>query len=278
MTTPRVINEISHDTRATLQHVFARGGYKEIVRDGVGVITSIIIWVDNTRTQKIRETLLTRVLGKLSNVTKKHYDKDGNLTEVFTQDLDRNAQGKLTDVRLAGTIYPTGIGGQPISGAGSIQILAGGVSLGQVTGINFQDAGVSVAAGVAAVSTGGGAVSTFTGLCLSTLAVGDLVYAAGASRTVALADPAVSGKTPVIGIVTAKPTPTTCTIQVAGVVAGFSGLTPGYQLFLGRDGRPTMSPPTPAVGETITYQSIGVAIDSASILFTPSLSVTKMRG
>ena len=281
MATPRVINEISHDTRATLQHTHSRGGYKEIVRDGTGVVTSVIIWTSAAKLLKIRESILTRTLGQLTRVVKKQYDRDGNLVETFTQEFDRNpTTHKLIDVRLEATLAMGGNGGIPGSGSSALQILSGGVLLGTAASLDFEGATVELDAGVATITTGagGGASSTFTGICLSSLAVGDLVYAAGASRTVALADPAVSGKTPVIGIVTSKPTPTSCVVQISGIVAGLSGLTPGYQLFLGLDGRLTSTPPTPGGGQTFVIQSLGVAIDAVSMLFSPTFITTHIRG
>ena len=278
MATPRIINEISHDTRATLQHEHSRAGYKEIVRDISGVITDIIIWVDNTKTRKIRETHLARVLGQLSTVTKKQYDKDGNLVELFTQAYDRDGTGKVVDVRLDSTIFPTGIGGWPIGGAGSVQIQSDGVALGTANTLDFLDASVAVVGSVATIGTGAGASPTFTGACFNTIAVGDLVYAAGSGKAMALADPFNTSKMPAVGIVVSKPTPSSCVVQTSGVVSGLSGLIAGQYVFISRAGRPTTTPPTPGPGETLAYQPLGLAIDTDSMVLFLSLITTRVHG
>jgi len=280
MATPRIINEISHDTRATLQHSHSRGGFKEIVRDLTGLLTDIIIWVDSGKTRKIRETHLTRVLGKLTSVTKKQYDMDGNLVEQYTQDFDRDGTGKVVDIRLSATVFPTGIGGQPVGAAGSVQIRSAGLPLGGAGTLDFLDATVAVNNGVASISTGvaGGSPNSFTGICLNTIQVGDLVFAAGPNRTVDLADPVNMTKMPVIGIVSSKPTPSSCIVQTTGIATGLSGLTAGQYVFIGRNGRPTMTSPTPALGETLVHQPLGIAIDSTSMVLCLSIITTRVRG
>lgn len=118
MAAPRVINEISHDTRATLMHWHARPGFKELVRNVSGEITSVIIWTDSGKTQKIRESILTRVAGVLTTVVKNQYDMYGTLVETFTQTLSRNLQQELASVALAATVNAVGIGGSPLNPAG----------------------------------------------------------------------------------------------------------------------------------------------------------------
>lgn len=62
------------------------------------------------------------------------------------------------------------------------------------------------------------------------------------------------------------------TYYASGVVDGFSGLTAGAAYFLGSDGAPTTSVPTPSSTVRVLY--IGFAISSTALLFRPGVVIS----
>ena len=114
---------------------------------------------------------------------------------------------------------------------------------------------------------------TFSGICPSGVLVNDSVYITGGKTGNAWnVDQAVITdveKFPV-AIVIAKPTPTTCTLQVYGEIGGFTGLTPNMPVYFGTGvgARLTQTPPTPTSVEIFLKQA-GVANDSTFVFFAP---------
>jgi hypothetical protein len=76
---------------------------------------------------------------------------------------------------------------------------------------------------------------------------------------------------PVAGIVIEKPTNTTATLTFFGVVTGFTGLTPGADLFLGEDGGIIM-PPLPTTPGTV-IQKVGQALSPTILLLDPDTPI-----
>ena len=66
------------------------------------------------------------------------------------------------------------------------------------------------------------------------------------------------------GIVVGVSSGTTVEVQIAGVVDGFVGLTPGKTYYLGTDGAPTLSTSGPIV------VTLGTAVSASSLLFQPT--------
>ena len=58
----------------------------------------------------------------------------------------------------------------------------------------------------------------------------------------------------------------------AGVVPGFSGLSPGSPCFLAGDGTPTATPPTPSTSVRVLF--LGFAINSSDLLFRPGTPIS----
>lgn len=58
----------------------------------------------------------------------------------------------------------------------------------------------------------------------------------------------------------------------AGLVDGFSGLTPGASYFLGSNGSITASPPTPS--STVRVLFVGFAINATTLLFKPGIPIS----
>lgn len=57
----------------------------------------------------------------------------------------------------------------------------------------------------------------------------------------------------------------------SGMVDGFSGLTAGSAYFLGSDGSPTSSPPTPSASVRTLF--IGFAINATTLIFKPGIPI-----
>lgn len=98
----------------------------------------------------------------------------------------------------------------------------------------------------------------------SGVSIGDLVYVTG-SFTADLADNDSTSTAPAVGVVIAKPTPTTATLAYFGETS-VGGLTAGVSYFLGEDGGVTATAPS-TPGEVV--QRVGVAITSTILLFDP---------
>lgn len=101
---------------------------------------------------------------------------------------------------------------------------------------------------------------------LASVAVRDLVYVSG-DKAVAVADNASMSTGPCWAIVLAKPTTTTATLALSGKIAGFSGLTPSEELFVGTSGGLASPGSLPTTG---FIQRVGVAVSATEILFEPS--------
>lgn len=80
----------------SLQLNIAENSFEEITRTG-GKVDSDIYWTDSGKTQKIRETLLTRAGGKVSVITLKQYNDLGVLIETLTGTITR-ASGKVASI------------------------------------------------------------------------------------------------------------------------------------------------------------------------------------
>lgn len=62
------------------------------------------------------------------------------------------------------------------------------------------------------------------------------------------------------------------TYYASGVVDGFAGLVAGAAYFLGSDGSPTTTVPTPSSTVRVLY--IGFAINSTTLLFRPGVVIS----
>lgn len=116
-----------------------------------------------------------------------------------------------------------------------------------------------------------------TAICAAEDAVGDFVYVAGGANgfeyQVSKADISHPEKMPVIAVIIAKISETSCVIQFYGEVRDvYTGLIPGKLYFVGSDGRPSISPPSPAGGENSRayIQAAGVAVGESVLLFNPA--------
>lgn len=158
------------------------------------------------------------------------------------------------DVNVAGT-YGT-VSGGTVTGSGAATQVALWNGATSLTGL-ANSAGVLTndGAGVFSWGAGGGSSPTYTYTCPGTVAVNDAVYLSGAG-SVDKASNAGAASVPAIGLVTSKPTATTCVVQASGKVSGLVGLTAGAYYYLGAAGAISTAVPTSS-GEQV--QLIGYA-------------------
>jgi len=113
----------------------------------------------------------------------------------------------------------------------------------------------------------GSGPSTVSGIdinadCTAAESVGDAVYVESASE-LRSADASDISTADVVGFIISKPTSTTCTVRVAGIVT-LSGLTAGASYFLSETvGNITTAPPT--VSGSVVNR-VGVALDSTQLI------------
>lgn len=90
------ITESDHNSLDTLLHWLVETNYQEIVRTE-GKVTSVINWVDSNKTTKIREMIITRTTGKVSQMVFIQYDGTGTEKHRITGVITRSA-GKVTSI------------------------------------------------------------------------------------------------------------------------------------------------------------------------------------
>jgi len=96
------ITEAQHENLDTLVHWLSEDNYQEVVRSG-GKVTSVINWTDSGKTTKIRELVITRSSGKVSQMDFIQYDGSGvekvRMTGVITR-----VSGKIDHVVWTETV------------------------------------------------------------------------------------------------------------------------------------------------------------------------------
>lgn len=97
--------QFDHEQLDTLVHGIAETCYFERVKTGCRV-QSETWYTDNTKTQKIREKIITRspvTTGKISQIVWKQYDQGGNLvagTGTLTETWTRDGNGKVINIDM----------------------------------------------------------------------------------------------------------------------------------------------------------------------------------
>jgi len=142
----------------------------------------------------------------------------------------------------------------------------------------------------ASALTGGGGPppapsnSTFTADCLAGDAVGACVYITGPTVAgvvqVATADPSDDSKMPAVGIITAKASATSCTVQraaIADLTGSAVALTAGDQAWVGLSGLVVGVPPLASASGSgyVVLQPIGVATDAQGVEVSVGLPVLR---
>lgn len=111
--------------------------------------------------------------------------------------------------------------------------------------------------------------------CSPTDQVGDLVRVS-TTGTVTKADITDWNKMPAVGCIVSKSSPTSCVIQTGNQVSLYTGLIPGKVYFVGFNSRPVYPRPIPAPGSSIFIQSIGLAVNSTTIMIAPGTTVFRV--
>lgn len=131
----------------------------------------------------------------------------------------------------------------------------------------------------------GSSAETVPVACLTTDAVGDIVAMRDTATLtgrwrVQRADPLDSDKMPGVGVLLRKLTPTTGIMQRAGSVRGvYAGLAFAPTYWVGTDGRPTGSMPTPALGDAVILQRFGIPVADDVLFLTGEIGpITKRLG
>lgn len=96
LTTGSGLSEGGHRALDQLVHNVAETSFEEVTRTS-GKISDVVHWTTSGKTQKIRETNITRVGGKVSVVVIKQYDGTGTLSETLTGTVTRSS-GAVADI------------------------------------------------------------------------------------------------------------------------------------------------------------------------------------
>lgn len=142
---------------------------------------------------------------------------------------------------------------------------------------DFEAAGILSLGELTQLSNSGG--FELPAMCEAADQVGDIVCIAGDSVggviQVSKVDITDYSKMPGMGVILSKSTLTRCMILRYGIL-NVSGFIPGRTYFVGLDGTPTATRPVAGVGQKIFVQVLGVAMDSARLLFNPSFNLTRV--
>ena len=86
----------THRALDQLVHSVAETSFMEILRTS-GLVSDVIYWTDNTKVQKIRETVITRTSNQVSQIVVRQYDSAGVVAETLTGTFTRVA-GQVSSV------------------------------------------------------------------------------------------------------------------------------------------------------------------------------------
>jgi hypothetical protein len=98
------ITEAQHEVLDTLIHWISESNWQEFVRES-GRVTSIIHWTDSGKTKKVRELLVTRSSGRVSQIDVIQYDGSGVERQRLTGVITR-ASGRISSVDWTRTGAP----------------------------------------------------------------------------------------------------------------------------------------------------------------------------
>jgi hypothetical protein len=101
LTTGTGMSEGQHDGLDDLVHWLAETNYTEITRSA-GKVTNVTAWTDSGKTVKVRELVVTRAAGKVSQLDMIQYDGAGSEKQRMTGVITRSA-GKIASVQWTET-------------------------------------------------------------------------------------------------------------------------------------------------------------------------------
>lgn len=132
-------------------------------------------------------------------------------------------------------------------------------------------------------AAGSSGVLVVSANCLAGDSVGNAVKVTGAPvgglyqvSTVDVTDPSALLTA---GVIISKDTPTTCAVQLTGVVSGvYAGLSEGRTYFVDLTGAPSLTPPIAAPGGIAYVQPLGTALAADVLLLQPQPPVKRTGG
>lgn len=96
------ISATQHEDLDTLTHRLSETHYQEATYDGVGKVTNVTAWIDNTKTTKVRELQVSYTGNKITQTIEIQYDGSGNekvrLTCSYTYSGNRLTSSDCTEV------------------------------------------------------------------------------------------------------------------------------------------------------------------------------------
>jgi hypothetical protein len=96
------ITEAQHEVLDTLTHWLNETNWQEMVRSG-GKVVNAIHWTDSGKTTKIREVVIQRTTGKVSQIDLIQYDGTGTEKQRLTGVITRDA-GKVASIQWTKTV------------------------------------------------------------------------------------------------------------------------------------------------------------------------------
>ena len=96
------ITESQHEALDTLTHWINETNWQEMVRSG-GKVVNAIHWTDDTKTTKIREVVIQRTSGKVTQIDLIQYDGTGTEKQRLTGVITRDA-GKVASIKWTKTV------------------------------------------------------------------------------------------------------------------------------------------------------------------------------
>ena len=97
------ITEAQHEVLDTLVHWIAETHFQEIVRSG-GRVTAVVQWTDAGKTVKVREMLITRAAGKVSQLDFVQYNAAGAEKQRMTGVITRDGNGRVASIAWTETL------------------------------------------------------------------------------------------------------------------------------------------------------------------------------
>lgn len=101
--------------------------------------------------------------------------------------------------------------------------------------------------------------------CAASASINDVVFQNNTTEGLVEVNTNNTEVNPSIGVIISKTTTSRCKVLVLGVLAGYAGLNIGQKIWLSADGTVTSIKPTSGY-----LQTLGVAVASDSILYTPN--------
>lgn len=97
------ITEAEHELLDTLTHWLDETNWQEMVRDGNNKVTNAIHWETSGKLKKVREVIITRAAGKVSQIDIIQYDSTGVEKQRLVLVIARTG-GKVSSIQWTKTV------------------------------------------------------------------------------------------------------------------------------------------------------------------------------